>query len=104
MKKESGKLADEIKEIRENIPSTLRKLEETEIESGHHYVQVVTYMKEMSNSLTHIVQPAFNHVDNNHSFDKEQSQKLKEFIDKAGEFFKSATNQLENRNVENIEH
>ena len=55
MKKESKSLAAEINEIRENVSGTLRRFEETEIESGHHYVQVVTYMKEMCNSLMHVV-------------------------------------------------
>jgi len=44
-------------------------------------------MKEMSNSLQHIVQPAFNHLDNNHPLDKEQSEQLKDFNDKSSEFF-----------------
>ena len=92
MKKESKNLAAEINEIRENVPGTLRRFEETEIESGHHYVQVVTYMKEMCNSLMHVVQPAFNHVDNNHSFDKEQTQKFKEFNDQVKDFFKYVLN------------
>ena len=58
--------------IRENIPETLKKFEETELRVVTHYVQVVAYLKEMSNSLSHIVQPAFNHLDNNHPLDKEQ--------------------------------
>ncbi len=87
LKKEAKHLSKDIKEIRANIPNTLKKFEETELESGHHYVQVVEYMKEMSNSLQHIVQPAFNHLDNNHPLDKEQSEQLKDFNDKSSEFF-----------------
>ena len=41
LRKESKQLGKEIKKIRENIPETLQKFEETELESGHHYVQVV---------------------------------------------------------------
>jgi len=87
LRKESKKLTREIKQLREEIPNTLKKFEESDLESGHHYVQVVTYMVEMCNSLTHIVQPAFNHLDNNHAFDKEQNGSLIEYNDQIKSFF-----------------
>jgi len=87
LRKESKKLTREIIQLREEIPNTLKKFEESDLESGHHYVQVVTYMVEMCNSLTHIVQPAFNHLDNNHAFDKEQNGSLIEFNDQIKSFF-----------------
>ena len=65
-KKEAKHLSKDIKAIREGIPEKLRKFEESDLVSGHHYVQVVAYLKEMSNSLMHIIQPAYNHLDNNH--------------------------------------
>ncbi len=98
LRKESKKLTNDIKQIREDIPTTLKKFEETDLLSGHHYVQVVTYMKEMCNSLTHIVQPAFNHLDNNHAFDKEQTDKLIEFNEQLSDFFNFVINLLKNRN------
>ena len=55
-------LNKEIKKIQEGIPDTLQKFQENELESGHYYVQVVAYMKEMSNSLVHIIQPAYEHL------------------------------------------
>ncbi len=103
LRKESKCLTRDIKKIREEIPDTLKKFEETELESGHHYVQVVAYMKEMCNSLMFIVQPAFNHLDNNHSFDKEQTDKLKDFNEQVNEFFKFAVKLLENRNYDKLE-
>jgi phosphate/sulfate permease len=103
LRKESRQLAKEIIQIREDIPNTLRKFEETDLESGHHYVQVVTYMKEMCNSLMHIVQPAFNHLDNNHAFDNEQTDKMKKFNDQLSEFFNFAINLLKNRNYESLD-
>ncbi len=97
LRKESKKLAADINQIREDIPQTLRRFGESDIESGHHYVQVVTYLKEMCNSLIHVVQPAFNHVDNNHSPDKEQLQKLKEFNEQMKEFFHFVNELLEKK-------
>ena len=103
LKKETKHLTKDIKVIVENIPDTLNKFKETELASGHHYVQVVAYMKEMSYSLMHIVQPAFNHLDNNHPLDKEQVDTLKNFNEKASEFFNFVINILKNRNYESID-
>lgn len=101
LKKSAKKLDKQVKSIRENIPDMLRKFEESELESGHHYVQVVAYMKEMSNSLMYTVQPAFNHLDNNHPLDQEQNDVLKEFNEKSGKFFDFAINMLINRDFDN---
>ncbi len=103
LRKESKGLSKEIKQIRENIPEILKKFEETELESGHHYVQVVAYLKEMSNSLMHVVQPAFNHLDNNHPLDKEQVDALKDFNERSSEFFNYVINILKNKNFDNLE-
>ncbi len=103
LRKESKQLGKEVKKIRENIPETLKKFKESELESGHHYVQVVAYMKEMSASLLHIVQPAYNHLDNNHPLDKEQADQLKVFTEKSSEFFNFVINILKGRKFENMD-
>ena len=103
LRKESKNLGKDIKEIRENIPDTLRKFEEHELESGHYYVQVVSHMKEMSNSLLHVVLPAYNHLDNNHPLDKEQVDSLNEFADRSKEFFTFLSNIVETKYFDGIE-
>jgi phosphate/sulfate permease len=103
LRKEAKNLSKEIKEIRDKIPATLRKFKENEIESGHHYVQVVDYMKEMVNSLMHIVQPAYNHLDNNHALDKDQLESLKNFNQKTNEFFGFMINVLDKRSYKNLD-
>jgi hypothetical protein len=103
LKKEAKHLNKDMKEIRENIPSMLIRFHESEIGTGHHYVQVVENLKEMTNSLNHIILPAYNHLDNNHPLDKEQLDEMKEFNDKISEFFKYVIDQLENRESYNSE-
>lgn len=103
LRKEAKSLSKEIKVIRESIPDTLRKFEEHELESGHHYVQVVAYMKEMSNSLMHVVQPAYNHLDNNHPADKDQIETIKIFNQKSTEFFDFLINVLNNKEFERMD-
>jgi Na+/phosphate symporter len=103
LRKETNALNKEVKAISEDIPDTLRKFEENELESGHHYVQVVAYMKEMTNSLMHVVQPAYNHLDNNHPPDKEQIDTIKNFNEKSGEFFEFLIQILKSRKFDNFE-
>jgi hypothetical protein len=103
LRKEAKSLSKEIKAIREGIPGTLRKFEENELESGHYYVQVVAYMKEMSNSVMHVVQPAYNHLDNNHPLDKEQLDSIKNFNEKSDEFFDFVITILKNRKFDNFD-
>ena len=102
-KKEAKHLSKDIKAIREGIPEKLRKFEESDLVSGHHYVQVVAYLKEMSNSLMHIIQPAYNHLDNNHPLDKMQAEPLIIFNEKSSEFFNFAIKILKNREFESID-
>jgi Na+/phosphate symporter len=102
-KKEAKHLSKDIKAIRDGIPEKLKKFEESDLESGHHYVQVVAYLKEMSNSLMHIIQPAYNHLDNNHPLDKMQAEPLKIFNEKSSEFFNFAIKILKNREFESID-
>ncbi|MEX0987544.1 MAG: inorganic phosphate transporter [Bacteroidales bacterium] len=103
LRKESRHLVKEVKELQQDLPNTLRKFEENDLVSGHHYVQIVTYMKEMSNSLAHIVQPAFYHLDNNHAFDREQYDRIKEFNNLMGEFFSFVLTLLQNRDYDNMD-
>jgi phosphate/sulfate permease len=103
LRKQSRRLNKEINQIREDIPETLKKFKETELESGHHYAHVVAYMKEMSSSLMHIIQPAFNHLDNNHPLDKDQTDTMKDFSNKVADFFDFVINLLKKRDFENLE-
>jgi len=94
-KKEAKKLRKDINEIKGELPNILKKFKESEIESGHYYVQLVDYLKETSNSLYHIVLPAYTHVDNNHPLDQEQSDELKVFNEQLNDFFNYALNLLQ---------
>jgi phosphate/sulfate permease len=103
LRKASKHLSKRIKETREEIPVTLKKFEEKELSSGPYYVQVVDYMKEMCNSLIHIVQPAYDHLDNNHALDKEQAGQLKEFNEKVNEFFSYVIDLLDGKKFDQME-
>jgi len=71
--KKLRKVAKKVKEVnkqskylKDNLHSTIAKLEEDSIETGHYYVQVLDYLREIAHCLTYITQPIVDHVDNNH--------------------------------------
>jgi Na+/phosphate symporter len=103
LRKEARELTEEVQRIKERIPETLRKFAETEIESGHYYVQVIDHLKENTNALLHIIEPAYNHLDNNHPLDKEQTEILDLFNEKTGIFFNYVLNLLKNKNYDHME-
>lgn len=103
IKKQAKKLNDNVREIKDSVPGTLRKFLESEIESGHYYVQVIDHLKETTNALSHIIGPAYKHLDNNHSLDNEQNKELKQFNEMINEFFNFSISLLQSRNSDNLQ-
>jgi len=54
------------KALKDNVSKAIDKLEESAVESGHYYVQVVGYLREIAHSAFFIIQPAMKHLDNSH--------------------------------------
>jgi len=91
LRKEIKELGAETKALKNTVHLTIRNLQEDEIESGHHYVQIVDYLRETTNCLSFIINPVFHHVDNNHPPMGESSAKeLLEYNEKMSEFFNYA--------------
>lgn len=68
----------EAKALKKDMPKTIEKLQKVDVETGHFYVQVLDYLREMAHSLTFISQPAYDHVENKHkSLTEEQINDLK---------------------------
>jgi len=64
--KDVGKINSKTKSLKDNVSETISHLEENSIETGHYYVQVLDYLREIAHSTTFISKPSFDHVDNNH--------------------------------------
>src|SRR6056297_4257094 len=68
------------KEDRKNlkdINKQVEQLDEDDIETGHYYVQVTDYLREMAHALSFIAQPSYDHIANQHkSLNKEQVNEL----------------------------
>lgn len=64
--KRVDKINKHTKRLKNNTYKTIHQLNEDLIETGHYYVQVLDYLREIAHCITFIVQPSLEHVDNNH--------------------------------------
>ena len=64
--KEVKKLNLDTKELKDSLNSTISKLNENSVETGHFYVQVLDYLRELAHNIHFIVKPCYEHIDNNH--------------------------------------
>jgi len=75
--KQVEQLDADAKNIKKNVHLTLEQLEEDDIETGHYYVQVTDYLREMAHALSFIAKPSYDHIANQHkSLNKEQVDEL----------------------------
>ena len=81
-------LNKEVKMLKDNIYQTISKLQEDDVESGHHYVQVLDYLRETAHCLTFIADPVYEYINNNHpALIKEQQSELSDTAHDINEFF-----------------
>lgn len=66
---------EEIRGLKENLPMVVEKLSEENLESGHHYIQIIDYLKQISNSILHIGRPTLDHISNQHKGTTEDQHK-----------------------------
>ena len=66
-RKEVEELNKKVKKLKNKIHKTITNLREDSIETGHYYVQVLDYLREMAHCLTFMLQTVYEHIDNNHN-------------------------------------
>lgn len=64
--KKVKKLNAEAKELKDNLNTTIGKLNKDSVETGHFYVQVLDYLREIAHNMTFLSRPCYEHIDNNH--------------------------------------
>ena len=86
------------------IMPLLRMLQDSDVNTGHYYVQVVDYISETSKALLHITRPCYKHVDNNHTgLSKEQVYDLKRINDHVEDIFGDINRMLRTRTFGDME-
>lgn len=67
------------KKLRDNVHHIIHDLNTVSLEAGNHYVQVADYIREIGHSISYIVEPMKEYLDNNHKpFNDEQINELRE--------------------------
>ena len=79
--KEVQELNKKAKKLKSKIPVAISNLPEDSLETGHYYVQVLDYLREMAHCVSFISENVYEHVDNNHNgISKVQSDELKKLV------------------------
>jgi len=78
---EATELNKEVKTLKKNAHNTVKHFHEEElIETGDSYVQLLDYLRETAHSLEFIIQPIYEHINNNHNpLKKAEADDLKSF-------------------------
>ena len=78
-KKEVDKISAKTKYLKDHLKVIVDKLREESTDTAYYFVEVLDYMREMLHSISFIIGPALEHVDNNHKpLLKEQIEELRE--------------------------
>ncbi len=86
---------------RNNIYKIISKLNEDSVETGHYFVQVVDYQREIARSLEGVIRSMYEHVNNNHkNFIPVQFNELLELSEKIDKFVAFADETVTNRTFE----
>jgi Na+/phosphate symporter len=102
--KEVASLNKRTKKLKNNIYNTVRKLQEESIDSGLYYVQVVDYLRETVHSLTFIVNPCYEHLDNNHKvFSEAQFEEINILESKVRSLITKANNMIDQSDFKHLQ-
>jgi len=102
--KEIEQLNSKTKKLKDNVHKSIQKLQQDSVATGHFYVQVVDYLRELAHSLNFIITPVYTHFQNKHkSFTPDQVATFNEFGAQLNEFFNYALHLLKEEKFENLE-
>lgn len=93
-----------VKKQKDKLYKVIGELRQNSDETGHYYVQVIDYQRELARSLSFITNPLFNHVDNNHKTIVEvQADELISLSDEFKQLFKELKEIVENSKYDKLD-
>jgi Na+/phosphate symporter len=103
--KEARNLYETEKERREHeMMPTLIKLQEDAVNTGHYYVQMLSYLYEISKSLLYITKVGFEYIDNNHKgLSENQAEDLEKLNKEVSEVYTSIVTMLRTSDYSDFE-
>ncbi|HKK80897.1 MAG TPA: inorganic phosphate transporter [Prolixibacteraceae bacterium] len=101
---ETDDFNEKAKKLKDTVYKNISRLQQDSIETGHLYVQVVDYLREMAHSLNFIVSPVYTHFENKHKpFKKDQIEDFNEFATELNEFFNHALHILKEEKFDQLD-
>ncbi|TMU54871.1 inorganic phosphate transporter [Flagellimonas algicola] len=103
-KKQGAKLSSEIEDLRNHLFFFIKNLDEANVGASNFYINTLTHLTDMSQSLEYIGKVSHKHVNNNHKKLKyNQIKELKELDYKIDSLFEQGYKIFENRSFEDIQ-
>lgn len=95
----------EAKRLKYEVYKVLKQLEADSIETGPYYVQVVDYLREIAHSLSFVIVPSYQHIDNQHKgLTAVQTEELKELSNSVEKFFDLIMGMILHHDYTNVQH
>ncbi len=102
-KKGNAKLSAEIDDLQESVFYFIKNLDETSVVASHFYINILSYLQDMSQSLEYIGKASYKHVNNNHKKLKfNQTRELLEIQNEMESLFKNIKTTFDKRAFEDI--
>ncbi len=92
------------KRLKATTYKIIQQLQQDSIETGHYYVQIVDYLREMAHSIKYVVRPLKEHLKNDHKpFAEDQHAELTQFSSQVTDFLNFALHIIKESRFEQIE-
>jgi phosphate/sulfate permease len=102
-RKQIEKLSTEVNGLKDNIFYFIRNLEEPSVSASNFYINILSHLQDMTQSLDYISKASHKHVNNNHKKLKfSQIKELKDLDEHLEQLFKTTQTAFESRSFEMI--
>jgi Na+/phosphate symporter len=92
------------KRLKANTYRVIQHLQHDSIETGHYYVQIVDYLREMAHSIKYVVRPLTEHLMDNHKpFAEDQNVEMTLFSNQVTDFLNFALHIIKESRFEQID-
>ncbi len=101
---ETEEFNQRVRRLKANMLMVIQQLQKDSIDTGHYYVQIVDYLREMAHSIKYVVHPLNEHLINNHKpFSEDQNTELTQFSSQVTDFLNFALHIIKESRFEQIE-
>lgn len=101
---ETEEFNQRVRRLKANMFMVIQQLQQDSIDTGHYYVQIVDYLREMAHSIKYVVRPLNEHLMNNHKpFAEDQNEELTLFSSQVTDFLNFALHIIKESRFEQIE-